>query len=361
MFKTIIEHKINLIYFKFMNIVTFGEIMMRFSTNNNNRLIQSKSLELSFAGSEANVAIDLAYWGMKTRFITALPENDLGDMVIRDLKQNNVDTNFILRNESNRLGLFFLEHGANQRNSKIIYDRKDSSFSIQKFDEQFFSSALKDCNWFHWSGITSGLNMNSINNLETGLKIANENNLTISCDLNYRAKLWDFGIDPNAIMPKILTSSRIIIGNEEDAFKMLNVQEIEKKYFNKEPTINLYKEACIAIFEVLPNCEIICFSLRKSISANHNNWSAILATRNDFFESTTYEIKNIVDRVGAGDTFSAGIIYGLNNFPNDLKKTLEFATAASCLKHSINGDYCIAKQHEIEQLLNGNNSGRIIR
>ncbi len=335
--------------------------MMRLTSQNFNRMIQSKALDVSFAGSEANVAVDLAYWGINTRYITVLPDNMPGEMVVNDLNQYGVDTNLIAQQPKQRLGILFLEPGTNQRSSKVVYDRDHSAFANTKLDKEFFEDALKDCTWFHWSGITAGLNKNCVDNLKTALEVAKEKQLTISCDLNYRGTLWDYGSNPEEIMPELLADTSIILGNEEDAITMLGIENPGISIDNDNLQTVLYKTVTQSIFNKYTNCEIICFSKREAVSANHNNWSGILATRDLFLESQKYEIKNILDRVGAGDSFSAGILYGLNLFNEDLQKTLEFATAASCLKHSINGDYCLAKTNEIIEIVKGNTKGRIVR
>lgn len=344
-----------------MKIATFGEIMMRLSTPNQERLQQNNSFDVSFAGSEANVAVDLGIWGLQTSYITSLPDNEIGDKVIYDINRFNVDTSSIKRKKNDRLGILYLEKGANQLGSKVIYDRTNSAFANDSFSEDFFEEAFNGHTWLHWSGITPGLGYNSINNIENALRAGIKNNLTISCDLNYRAKLWNFGLKPHEIMPGLLQNARVIMGNEEDASIMLGLNDSNIDVNKGEIDQNEFKKICQSVFEKLPNCEIICFSVRESKSANHNNWSAILATRQEFYTSEKYEIKNIVDRVGAGDSFSAGIIYGLNIFNNDYKKTLEFATAASCLKHSIKGDYCNCSVSEITKLVQGVSSGRINR
>lgn len=344
-----------------MKITTFGEIMMRLTASNNDRLQKVSNFDVSYAGSEANVAVDLSYWGLNSTYITSLPKSEIGESVLLDLQSYRVNTNYIKNIDNERLGILFLEPGSNQKPSKVIYDRTDSSFARDQFKPEFFQKALKNKNWFHWSGITAGINSNAVSNIQNALKVAEGNKLTISCDLNYRGKLWQYGKHPNEIMPGLLQNTKVIIGNEEDASIMLNLKSNKINAEAGKITANSFKPICSEIFMNYPNCEIVCFSIRESKSANHNNWSAILATRASFYISNKYEIKNIVDRVGAGDSFSAGIIYGLNVFKTDYQKVLEFATAASCLKHSIKGDYCIVSTAEIKKLMDGNTSGRINR
>ncbi|MDD4156616.1 MAG: sugar kinase [Candidatus Cloacimonetes bacterium] len=345
-----------------MKISTFGEIMLRLSTVDNERISQSKYFEISFAGSEANVAVNLSIWGEDTFFITTIPNNEIGGSVLYELKRYGVDTSYIKRLTDSRLGTFYIEKGSNYLPSNVIYDRMHSSFIIDTYNEEFFDSAFRNANWFHWSGITPGLGLNTIENIKNATKSSRKLGLTISCDLNYRSKLWKNVGNPKDIMPELLSNTNVIIGNEEDAQIMLDLDDIDVVDVN-HGTIDeqYYKQICNSIFKKYPNCNVIAFTLRESKSADHNVWSAILSTRDVFFTSQKYEIKNIVDRVGAGDTFAAGIIYGINNFQDDFQKILEFATAASCLMHSIKGDFCICNLETIFKLMSGNKSGRIVR
>lgn len=344
-----------------MNIATFGEILMRLSAPNRNRIQQSRLLEVSFAGSEANVAVNLAFWGLNTRFISAVSEDEIGQSAINDLSKYKVDTSFIHKKPDSHTGLYFLEVGSNQRPSKVLYYRQNSAFSTAKFEPDILKNSLANCGWFHWSGITPGLSFDAIDNLKMILLQAQEKGLDISCDINYRNKLWKFGISPKDILPDLLYSAKIIMGNEEDALVLFNDEEFSKMLKKKELNTERYQSICKRFFDRFPNCEIVCFTIRNSISADHNQWQGVMATRSQFYYSQVYEIHNIVDRVGAGDSFSSGIIYGLMKFKNDYQKTLDFATAASCLKHSINGDYCLYTSSEIIALMEGNLSGRILR
>lgn len=344
-----------------MKVATFGEIMMRLSTLSNNRICQSSFFEVSFAGSEANVAVDIAIWGEKSLFISSVPNNELGDAVIYDLGRYKVDTNFIKILPNSRLGTLYIEHGASYRKSKVLYDRKNSAFSNNMFTEDFFHSAFNNCDWFHWTGITPGLGLSSIENIKKAIKVAKHKEMTISCDLNYRAKLWDFNLEPKEIMPELLQDVDILLGNEEDAQLMFDIEFPYIIDVEKDISHDLYKNICSIIFKRLPKCSIISFTIRESQSADYNNWSGILATKDEFYISNKYRINNIVDRVGSGDSFSAGIIYGLNHFKYDYQKTLDFAIAASCLKHSIKGDYCLCTTNEIFKLMSGSKSGRIER
>lgn len=342
-------------------VATYGEVMMRLTAMKGRKLLQSSNLELNFAGSESNVAVNLSFWGLKSKYLTVLPENEFGQMVLMDLSKYLIDISSIRTIKNTRLGLLFLEVGANQRQSRVIYDRKNSAFASTVLDKNYFQGALHGSDWLHWSGITPALSKLNLENLVKAISVANNLNIKTSCDLNYRSSLWDYGFRPDQVMPSLLENTNVIIGNEEDANIMLNLNVNDIDVEKGQVPIESYKRICENIFNKYPKCETIAFSLRESISANHNNWSAILARRDKFITSTKYMINNIVDRVGAGDSFASGIIYGLNNFNNDYKKTLEFATAASCLKHSIPGDYCLASKNDIIKLLDGNSTGRIDR
>lgn len=344
-----------------MNFISFGEIMLRLSTKNNERIIQSNELEVSFAGSESNVAVNLAGWGFNTAFASSLPHNELGNKAINDLKRYGVDIRFIKLKPDSRLGIIFVEKGANQLASKVIYDRTNSAFANESFDDSYFYDAMEGKEWFHWSGITPGLGYQSIENIKTAIKIAKQKKLTISCDLNYRSKLWNFGVKPSEIFPELLEDVNIITGNEEDAVIMLGLKSKPIDVNFGKININAYNEIGHEIFQKFPNCKIVGFSLRESISADHNSWSGILMNGSNTYFSAKYEIRNIIDRVGAGDSFTAGLIYGLSVFNNDYQKIVEFATAASCLKHSVKGDYCLVALSEICNLMAGNASGRITR
>ena len=342
-----------------MRITTFGEIMMRLSASGNETILSGHCFETSFAGSEANVLVALAYWGVNTKYLTVLPDSVLGLKAIHDLGKYGVDTSSIVSLEGERMGLLFLEYGANQRSDKVIYDRKKSAFANKKFDKKYFFEEIQDSDFFHWSGITPATSENGVCNIINAIEAASKEKIKISCDLNYRSSLWDYGSNPKKIMPKLLSSANVIIGNEEDAAAMLELN-VECD-ISKGADIEVYKRICDKIFGMFPNCEVIAFTLRHSISANHINWSSVLATRKEFFQSTKYSINNIVDRVGSGDSFAAGILYGLLNFNHDFQRVLEYATAASCLKHSIKGDYCLVKKEDIFELMDGNSLGRIKR
>lgn len=344
-----------------MKITTYGELMMRLDSVNNNKIVSNSAFISRFAGSEANVAVALSYWGLKVQYLTALPDNDLGLAALLDLNRYRVDSSLVHMKKKSRLGLFFVEHGSNQRSSKVLYDREGSAFCSNEFSKEYFRDAMLDSSWFHWSGITPGTSSVGLENIGRALEVAQDLEISISCDLNYRNNLWKFGQNPKDIMPSLVHSASVIMGNEEDVALMLGLGSNKENIRRNVIKVSEYKDVCNDIFEKYTNCKIIALTLRDSIDANRNNWSAILATRDVFLHSDEYQINNIVDRIGSGDAFSAGIIYGLNSFNGDLDKVIKFATSASCLKHSIPGDYCLFSTKEIDEISNGNTLGRIER
>lgn len=342
-----------------MKIASFGEIMLRLTCEDKLKIIQSNKFDISFAGAEANVSLALANWGVQSSFISILPKNELGELVIADLKKYSVDDSLIIQDEG-RLGILFLEGGANQRGSKVIYDRKNSTFSNIEISYEWFLEKLNGYDWLHWTGITPSLSEVSLQNCKNAIKAANNHEIVISTDLNFRNKLWDYGKKANEIMPELLEFSKIIIGNEEDADKVLGIKPKKTDVSKGVVEIEAYRDIAEQVYNKFPRCEIVAFSLRESLSADHNRWSGVLFNGKDFIVSPKYDIKNIVDRVGSGDSFAAGLIYGLQNKESH-QDALNFAVAASCLKHSISGDYCLASISEVNQLMDGNFSGRINR
>lgn len=340
-------------------VVTYGEVMLRLSTSNYERLIQSSEFRVSFAGSELNVAIDLSYWGDRARFLTILPCNQLAEKCILDVRKYGVDTNNIL-NKDGRLGVIYVENGAVYRGSKVIYDRTSSTIATTTLSESFFIDSFKDCNWFHISGISPAISEVSLSNCIVALKCANNSKMTVSIDLNFRKMLWKYGKNAEEVMPSLINNCNIVIGNEEDAILSLGIKSEKINVSTCILPIDAYKELAAKIFSMSSKCEIVAFTLRESVNANNNNWSAVMFTKDKMYTSRKYKITHIVDRVGAGDSFSAGLIYGIRNF-NNLQDSLDFAVAASCLKHSIIEDYCIATKEEIINLMNGNESARICR
>lgn len=339
--------------------ITFGEIMLRLKTPDYEKFFQSPLLEATFGGGEANVAVGLARFGLEVAYISVIPDNPIGNACIRELKKHNVNTSFIPR-KGDRLGIYFLEAGANQRPSKVVYDRSHSAIAETEPGEIDWDRIFEEASWFHISGITPAISLSASKLSLEAVKKAREKGVTVSCDLNYRKKLWKYGKSAPEIMGELVKYVDIVIGNEEDCQKSLGikVENIDVESGNLQ--VKRYAELTNKILEIYPNIKKITITLRESHSANYNGWSAILNNRKEFFVSKKYEIHNIVDRVGAGDTFSAGLIYGLNNLKND-RETLEFAVAASCLMHSIPGDLPLISVEEVKSLTEGSGSGRVQR
>lgn len=339
-------------------VVTFGEIMLRLKSPGTERFFQSPSLEATFGGGEANVAVSLANYGMEASFVTVLPNNDISAACIRELRGFGIDTSNITYNNG-RFGIYYLESGANQRPSKVIYDRAYSAISIAKPNEIDFKKAFENAGWFHITGITPAISASAAELSMIAVKTAKEMGLTVSCDLNYRKNLWKYGKEAKEIMSELTKYVDVIIANEEDCQKSLGIEN-NAHVESGELDTKKYEELAKNVLEKYPNAQKIAITLRESKSASHNNWSACIYNRKEFYVSKKYEIKNIVDRVGGGDSFAGGLIYGLNNYDSD-SQALEFAVAASCLKHSVNGDYNRVSLSEVKSLMGGDGSGRVQR
>ena len=338
--------------------ITFGEIMLRLKPPNWERFFQSPFLEATFGGGEANVAVGLARFGLNVAYVSVIPNNSIGDACIGELRRQGVDTSLIVR-KGNRLGIYFLEAGANQRPSKVIYDRSHSAIAEASTGDISWDKAFNGVSWFHISGITPAISLSASELSIEAVKKAREKGITISCDLNFRKKLWEYGKSTSEVMGELIKYADIVMGNEEDCQKSLGVKvdvDVESGRFQTEK----YKELTRKVLNLYPNIKKIAITLRKSCSANYNGWSAVLNNREEFLISKKYEIHNIVDRVGAGDTFAAGLIYGFNKLDND-KEALEFAVAASCLMHSISGDLPLLSVEEANSLAGGATSGRVQR
>jgi 2-dehydro-3-deoxygluconokinase len=339
-------------------VATFGEIMLRLKAPAFERLLQSPMLEATFGGGEANVAVSLASYGLDARFVTVVPANPIGDACLAELRRRNVDTRCIRRN-GDRLGVYFLEAGANQRPSKVVYDRTGSAISQAQTGDIDWDDAFDGAGWFHVSGITPALSQGAAELSIEAVKTAKQRGLTVSCDLNYRKKLWNYGKGPAEVMTQIIPYVDVAIGNEEDYQKSLGV-ELEADVEGGSLDRDRYADMAERVLEDTPSLTRVAVTLRESHSASHNGWSAMLAGREGVRFSKTYEITHIVDRVGAGDSFAAGLIYGLTSLETD-EDALEFATAASCLKHSVPGDFALLSVAEVAALAGGEASGRVQR
>jgi 2-dehydro-3-deoxygluconokinase len=340
-------------------VVTFGEIMLRLKSPGHERLLQSPSLEATFGGGEANVAVSLAQFGLEAAFITMLPVNAIGEACINFLRGMGVDTTLIQRGGS-RMGLYFLEAGADQRSSKVIYDREHSAImqsSPQAFD---WDRLLQGAAWLHITGITPALSPNTAEIALAAMTAARKRGVTVSCDYNYRKNLWKYGKKAPEVMPELVRLADVGIANEEDCQLALGIDIEQPAVHAGQVDAARYQLLCEKVLSTFPNLKYQAITLRESFSANRNAWSACLHNRRAFMLATRYEVTDIVDRVGAGDAFASGLIYGLRTEMSD-SEALEFATAASCLKHSIPGDMNFCSVEEVKQLVAGGGSGRIQR
>ena len=342
-------------------IVTFGEIMLRLTPPGHKRFSQAQQFDVIYGGGESNVAVSLANYGLEASFVTRLPQNDLGDCALMEMRKRNVNTQHILRG-GERLGIYFLEMGAVARGSKVVYDRAHSAISTIERGMLDWYKVFEGADWFHWTGITPALSQGAADVCLEGIQVANELGITVSTDLNYRKKLWNYGKSPAEIMPELVAGCDIILGNEEDAEKHFGIhpQGIDVTQ-GDSVNANAYISVCKQMMHKFPKANKIIITLRSSISASHNNWAGVLYDGSKLFKSRTYQITHIVDRVGGGDSFMGGLIYGLKTYPTDNQKALEFAVAASCLKHTIYGDANLVTVDEVEKLMEGDASGRVAR
>lgn len=341
-------------------IVTFGEIMLRLSPPSTLRFGQARSLDVIYGGGESNVAVSLANFGLATQYVTRLPANDIGDACLQFLRQYNVGTKYILRG-GDRIGIYFLENGSNMRGSQVIYDRANSSFTTLEAGMLDWKEIFSQAGWFHWTGITPAISKASAAAVLEGIKVARQMGVTISCDMNYRAKLWKWGKTAGEVMQELLTYCDIAIGNEEDAEKVFGVRAPETDILAGKVEAQRYHFVCEELARQFPNLKKIAITLRGSLSANQNTWSGILWDGGEFYSAPNYEITHIVDRVGGGDAFMGGLIYGLIKYESDPQKAVNFAVAASALKHTIFGDFNLVTVKEVEKLIQGDASGRVSR
>lgn len=341
-------------------VITFGEIMLRLKAPEHQRLFQSPMLEATFGGGEANVAVSLALLGENAAFVSSVPDNPIGKAAIAELNKYGVDTSQI-KFTPGRLGIYFLERGANQRPSKVTYDRANSCISMVSPTDFDWKEIFTGAKWFHITGITPALSLTTAETSLKAIETAKSSNCTVSIDLNYRKKLWKYGKSPSEIMREMVKFADVVIANEEDIQKCLGIEVKGIDVTSGKLNYDIYKELGKKVLDSFPNIKNLAITLRESHSADYNSWSSVMITPNNFIISRKYEITNIVDRVGGGDSFSAGLIYGLLNFEKDPEKALNFATAASALKHSIYGDFNLSDISEIEALMKGDGSGRVQR
>ncbi len=327
-------------------VVTLGEVLMRLTVPQNKRFFQTDNLDVTFGGSEANVGISLAHFGLQSTHITALPQHDLGERVARYLKLNGISDDGIVRRDG-RLGLYFLETGAMQRPSKIVYDRFESAFALMDASELDWDAIFKDATWFHYSGITPAISQNAADITLKALQIAKSKGITTSGDINYRRNLWQYGKNPLDIMPRLVALTDVVVGGRVDLENCLGIHHPD------------WSENCRLVQKAYPQVTAFSKTIRDSQSASHNLLTAVLFKDDTLYTSQTYEMQNIIDRIGGGDAFMAGLIYGL--LFEQHQDAIEFAVAASVLKHTTIGDANLSTVAEVKSLVSGQNIGRLLR
>lgn len=359
-------------------VVTFGEIMGRMACPENLRLRQTRNFEVTYAGAEASVAASICNFGGKARYVTALPKHALAEATMDSVRAVGIDTDYVLRTDVGRLGLYFLETGANQRPSNVIYDREDSAVAITAAEAYDWDAIFDNAGWLHLSGITPALSKNAAEATLVAAKKAKEAGAQVSIDLNFRGKLWKWDATKSArelaqeTMKGILPYIDVVIANEEDCHDVLGIQAGDTDVHSGELDTSRYPDVARQVVAQFPNVSKVAITLRESLSASHNNWGAMLFdAKNDaaYFAPLDmddnykpFQIKNIVDRVGGGDSFAGGLIFALTT--EDLQApavAIKYAVAASCLKHSIKGDFNFSTREEVERLMGGNASGRVVR
>ena len=343
-------------------VITFGEIMLRLAPPGFLRFSQATQFDAMYGGGESNVAVSLANYGVPVDFITRLPDNDIGHCAMMELRKRGVGTDKIIYG-GDRLGIYFLETGAVSRGSKVIYDRAHSAMSEITVGMIDWKEVFKEVGWFHWTGITPAISKSAADACLEAVKVASEMGITISTDLNYRAKLWKYGGDREKIMTELTSYCDIILGNEEDAEKHFGIKPegLDITTQAHEVKAEAFLSVCKQMMKKFPKAKKVITTLRGSISASHNTWAGVLYDGATMYHSPQYQITDIVDRVGGGDSFMGGLIYGLLTYPEDDQHALNFAVAASCLKHTIKGDANLVSIEEVEKLMGGDASGRVAR
>ncbi len=328
------------------------------------RFSQTNTFDIVYGGGESNVAISLANYGVPVRFVTRIPENDIGQSAKMEMRKRGVETEFMIYG-GDRLGIYFLETGAVSRGSKVVYDRAHSAMSEIQIGMIDWDEAFDGVEWFHWTGITPAISQSAADACLEAVKIAHEKGITISTDLNYRAKLWKYcdNSQRENIMTELTSYSDIILGNEEDAEMHFDIKPegLTVQIEGKEVKAEAFLSVCKQMMKKFPKAKKVITTLRGSISASHNTWAGVMYDGTTMLKSTQYQITDIVDRVGGGDSFMGALIYGLIEFQNDDQKALNFAVAASCLKHTIKGDANLVTIDEVNKLVEGDSSGRVAR
>jgi 2-dehydro-3-deoxygluconokinase len=337
-------------------VVTFGEIMLRLSTERHLRFSQAKAFGASYGGGEFNVAVSLANYGVNAEFITRLPENEIGGCAVKEMRKMNVESKNIIYG-GERLGIYFLETGAGTRGSNVVYDRAHSSMATIQKGMIHWEKVLEGATWFHWSGITAAISESAAEACLEAIKVAHKLGLTISCDLNYRSKLWQYGKTPSEVMPELLKYCHVILGDIDTAYFMLGKAKVNPNYQDEKSLPDLYAK----LFELCPNLKTVATTLRYSVSASHQRIGGILFDGKKIYQTAVKEVTPVIDRVGSGDAFMGGLIYGLLEYPNNNQRALDFAVAACCLKHTISGDYNLVTLKEVENMLDGDSAGLVSR
>lgn len=345
-------------------VITFGEIMLRLSPQGFLRFSQANNFDVVYGGGESNVAVSLANYQIPVDFVTRLPKNDLGQCAMMEMRKQGVGVNKIIWG-GDRLGIYFLETGAVSRGSKVVYDRAHSAMATIEPKMIDWDAVFSDAKWFHWTGITPAISKGAAETCLEAVKVASAKGITISTDLNYRAKLWKYCTEKEreTIMTELTSYCDIILGNEEDAEMHFGIkpQGVNVQTEGHNVKAEAFLSVCQQMMQKFPQAKKIITTLRGSLSASHNTWAGVLYDGEKMYESRQYQITHIVDRVGGGDSFMGGLIYGLLTFPNNDQKALDFAVAASCLKHTIKGDANLVTVAEVEKLMGGDASGRVAR
>lgn len=342
-------------------VVTFGEIMLRLATPEHLRFRQARSFNATFGGGEANVAVSLANYGIDVDYVTRLPQNDLGAACAAELRSFGVGTSNIVYG-GERLGIYYLETGAVARPSKVVYDRAHSSAATVERGMIDWEQVLAGADWFHWTGITPAISASAAEVCLDACRAANRLGVKVSCDLNYRKNLWKYGKTAAEVMPALVECCDVILGNEEDAEKVFGIKPegFDAASTQGEVDAAAFHSVCTQLMVRFPRAKKVVITLRGSINADHNTWGGVLFDGETLYRSPRYDITDIVDRVGGGDSFMGGLIYGLLTYDDD-QRALNFAAAASALKHTIYGDFNMVSVAEVENLMKGDGSGRVAR
>lgn len=340
------------------NILTFGEIMLRLRSPDRHRLLQGPWLEAGFGGAEANVAISLANFGQHVRFVSVLPEGPVADAAIRKLRAFGVDTTCIVR-AGERMGIYFMETGAGPRSSSVFYDRSGTSMATAKRGDLPWKTMLQDATWLHVSGITPGISPSAAELTLEAAKVANQFGVKVSCDLNFRRALWQYGVSAQSVMRELMRYVHICVAGREDCQKSLGIGTLDRRD-NDTPDLDKYEKLTGDVLDRFTNLKSVAITLRESWTAETGTWSAVLRDADGFHCSGRYQLTTTVDRVGVGDSFAAALIYGLTQL-DGTPTALEFAVAASVLKHTVHGDFNRVSVSEISEFLAGNRAGRIRR